>query len=92
MNTFELIVDIEYLNRGLVPPSFYYFKKEDKDSLQKCLSELSEEQQRVSKRKFRKLLRKSRSKSRSAPKKDDWHSRQTVVYYNVLSITRNKAK
>ena len=87
MNEFDLFVDIEYLNRGLVPPSFYY-RKEDRKSLQKCLSDLSEEQQRASKRKFRKLLRKTKYKS----KKASWDSQQSAVYYKVLAIIRHKAQ
>jgi len=61
----RLLVDIAYTNLGLVPPSHYPWG--EVGSLENSLSSLGCAHSRKSKRKFRKILRRSRK-----GKKGDW--------------------
>ena len=85
-NKETLLVEIEYLNQGLVPYSFY-FNKEEK-SLEACLLDLDEEDRRKAKRKFRKLLRKTRKSKKKFS--DTFLGNQNAVYYYLLTLVQNR--
>jgi len=88
MNTYDLILDMEYLNHDLVPWSFYFLEKEN-GSLDACLNEMTPEEQRIRKRKFRKILRKAH---RKGPFPKCFWKKQTVVYDYMSKISRKRIK
>ena len=75
----DFLVDFAYLNLGLIPRSHYNLNEEN--SLQACLSTMSEDERRKASRKFRKVVRKQKWKDAS---KIDFHKKQRAVYHFVL--------
>lgn len=80
------LVDIEYLNQGIIPYSFYSNK--EKDSLEMCLLDFSEEDRHKAKRKFRKLLRKTRKSKKKFS--DSFSGKQSAVYYYLLTLVQDR--
>jgi hypothetical protein len=92
MNVVSLLIDMEYLNRGLIPWSHYNSNDDEKNSLNDRLSEMTPEEQRVTKRKFRKFLRSELRRSRSRINKKSYWSRQYAVYHAIGDLARAKFK
>ena len=84
----RLFVDMEYLNQGLVPWSHYH-NVGNNDSLFKILQEMTPDEQRKAKRKFRKVLKKE-CKRRGILKEDAHSKRNNIVYSHIFSIARKK--
>lgn len=74
----KLLVNMRYIELGLVPPAQYLC--EEKGSLDVCLKSLSPEERRRACRKFRKLVRKVRRKKvRTA----GFYTKQRAVKYKI---------
>lgn len=82
------LVEIEYLNQGIVPYSFYFNK--EKDSLELCLADLNEEDRHKAKRKYRKLLRKTKKSKRKFS--SSFVGDQNAVYYHLLTKVQNRER
>jgi len=89
MSVISLLIDMEYLNRGLVPWSHYNSNDEEKLSLNERLNEMTPEERRTANRKFRKSLRKELRRGRQINKKSYW-SRQYVVYHSIADVARSQ--
>lgn len=74
------LLEITYLNLGLVPLSHY--PKGQIGSLNECLSSLGEEKARAAKRKFRKFRRRSRKKGQGLP---SYETVQNSVKWHILN-------
>lgn len=88
MNVVSLLIDMEYLNRGLIPWS-HYNSDEKERSLSRRLEDMPPEEQRAARRKFRKLLRKLLKKGARLNKESYW-SRQYAVYHSFGDQVRKK--
>ena len=80
------LVEIEYLNQGIIPYSFYFNK--EKDSLEMCLADLNEEDRHKAKRKYRKLLRKTKKSKKKFS--DSFAGDQNAVYYHLLTVVKKR--
>lgn len=74
------LLEIAYLNLGLIPPSHY--PKSSKGSLNDSLASLDENSARATKRKFRKFRRKTKKKGWIRPSYD---AVQNAVKWHILS-------
>jgi hypothetical protein len=78
--TQKFLIEIEYLNLGLVPLSHY--PRSVNGSLEACFLSMEPEKARASKRKFRKILRKAR---KSGITKMSYDSRQSAVKWHIMN-------
>jgi len=91
----KLLVDMLYLDKGLIHPSRYLYLEEI-GALNIMLSSLSDEDAKKSKRKFRKILRKilkEKIRKRSNVQNVKTNSqKQTLVYNQILKEIYNNNK
>lgn len=80
--TERILIDIVYVDLGLVPPSHY--PRQSNGSLNACLQSLDPIDARRSKRKFRKLLRTSRKGKTGEWGKSSYDTRQSMVKWHVI--------
>jgi hypothetical protein len=78
----KMLIDITYVNLGMVPPSHY--PKDLNGSLKACLESLDPIEARKAKRKFRKILRKSRKGKKGDHSKSSYDTRQSSVKWYVI--------
>jgi hypothetical protein len=91
MDVISLLIDMEYLNRGLIPWSYYNSRDDESHSLNERLGEMTPDEQRKTKRRFRKILRNSIRRGSRINKKSYW-SRQYAVYHTIGDTVRARSK
>jgi hypothetical protein len=84
--TEKFLLEITYLNLGMVPPSHY--PRVEIGSLQRCLSSMDPEEAKRSRRKFRKFRRKAKKESWVDP---SFNTVQSAVKWHVVkNYLRNR--
>lgn len=78
IESLRLLLEMTYVELGMVPPSHYPW--DDRGSLQRCLESLEPEARRRACRKFRKFVRKVRQKGWKNP---GFHTKQRAVKYKI---------
>ena len=77
----KMLIDIAYMNLGLVPPSHY--PRSVDGSLDSCLGSLPDDESRRARRKFRKVLRRSRKGKKGEWEKSSYDTKQSMVRWYV---------
>jgi hypothetical protein len=77
----KMLIDIAYMNLGLVPPSHY--PRAVPKSLEMCLSALDHDEAHRAKRKFRKMLRRSQKGKKGDWEKSSFDTKQSMVRWHI---------